>query len=286
MTERGDDSENTADFDFLLPIAENIKLLILGPLVVGLLALGAAFFWPKIYTSQMHLTLAEQEAKAVEAIIRSPAVLDVVLGQYPTDLGVTDLGREELSRRIRFSGAGPNPKPGIAIVKVEVDEKSPERAQAVANALIDAWLETTKPKPATKQELERKLKLTQDALADVSRIIARFTSETPKLVMPNLQYDLAQPTSQLLRMRNDYVDAIASIELTLKGRSRDVVASSPTLPTRSTKPKKGVVAVLSTLAAGFVLLSWVLIRQAWRSAAQDPRAAARQARLKAALGMK
>lgn len=286
MAERGDDSEYTADFDLLLPIAENIKLLILVPLVVGVLALGIGFFWPKTYTSQMHLALAEQEVKAVEAMVRSPAVLDVVLSQYPTDLGVTDLARDELSKRIRFSGGNPNPKPGIAIIKIEVDEKSPERAQAVANALVDAWLDTTKPKPATKQELERKLKLTQDALADVTRIITRFTSETPKLVMPNLQYDLAQPTSQLLKMRNDYVDAIASIELTLKGRSRDVVASSPTLPTRSTKPKKGVAAILSTLATGAALLAWVLVRQAWRSAAQDPRAAARQARLRAALGIK
>lgn len=287
MAEREGDESNVAVFELLMPIVENIKLLVLGPFAVGLLAFGIAFFLPKTYTSQSYLTLGDQEVKAVESIMRSPAVLDVLLNRYPARAGITDAGREELSKRIRISGGGgAAQKPGNVVVKLEVDEESPERAQAVANALIDAWLETTKPRPATKLELERKLKLAQDALADTSRIISRLASETPKLVMPNLQYELAQPMSQLLKLRNDYVNDIAGLELALKGRSRDVIASEPTLPDRPAKPRKALVAVLSALVAGALLLALILVRHLWRHAAQDPQVAALQGRLRSAVGLK
>lgn len=278
----GESGEKKAGDFLLLSIAANLKVLLFGPLVAGALALALAFVWPKTYTSQAYLTLGDQEVKAIETIIRSPAVLDVLLSRFPTRYGVTDAGREELSSRIRFVG-GVGQKPGTVVVKLEVDEDSPERAQNLANALIDSWLETTKPKPVGKQELERRLKLTQDALADVSRIIARFTSEVPKLVMPNLQYDLAQPTTQLLRMRNDYVDAIASMELTLKGRSRDVVASAPTLPDRPSKPKKAFIAVLVTLFTGGALLGWIVLRSWWLAALQEAGFSASWSRVKSTL---
>lgn len=279
--------------DLLTLVADNIKLLILVPVAAGLLALGASFLLPKTYTSQAYLSLGEsskaslgESSKSVETVMKSPVVLDAVLKQYPTQLGLTDAGREELSGRIRFSAGASNQKTGAAVTKLEVDDQSPERAQALANALIDAWLDTTKPKPVTKQELERKLKLNQEALADVSRIIARLTGETTKFIMPNLQYDLAQPMSQLLKIRNDYVDAIASIELQLRGVTRDVVVSMPTSPTEPVKSNRRLIAVWAALATGVALLLWVFMRQAWRSAGQDPQTAAKLARLRAALGLR
>lgn len=45
-------------------------------------------------------------------------------------------------------------------------------------------------------------------------------------------------------------------------------------PERKSKPKKALIAVLATLATGFVLLLWVFLRQALRNASQDPQAAA------------
>lgn len=170
------------------------------------------------------------------------------------------------------------------ITQLEVDDESPGRAQALANTLIDAWLATTKPQPSSKQELERKLKLNQDALETVTQLIKRLTGETTKLIMPNVQFDLATSTVQLLQLRNGYVDAIASIEQQLRGSTRDVVFSPPGLSTKSIKPKKSLMAVLAALGSGFALLLWVFMRQAWRNAAQDPESADKQGKLRAALG--
>jgi uncharacterized protein involved in exopolysaccharide biosynthesis len=50
-------------------------------------------------------------------------------------------------------------------------------------------------------------------------------------------------------------------------------------PERKSKPKKALIAVVSTLAAGFALLLFVFARQAWRSAGQSPETADKLARL-------
>lgn len=52
-------------------------------------------------------------------------------------------------------------------------------------------------------------------------------------------------------------------------------------PERKSKPKKAMIAVLTTLATGFVLLMFVFVRQAWRNAMQDEATAQKLKLLKA-----
>lgn len=54
-------------------------------------------------------------------------------------------------------------------------------------------------------------------------------------------------------------------------------------PERKSKPKKGLIAVIATLAAGFSLLLFVFIRQALRNAGQDPEVAQKLTALKTSL---
>lgn len=53
-------------------------------------------------------------------------------------------------------------------------------------------------------------------------------------------------------------------------------------PERKSKPKKALIAILATLASGFVLLLFVFVRQALRNAAQDAEAATKLRHLRAA----
>lgn len=277
--------ENGIDlFDVLLVIARNLKLLILGPLLVGLLALGIGYALPQSFTSHTYLNLGAS-ATAVEAMMRSPAVLDVVLKQYPSSFEVTDRARDELTKKFRFGSDLTGSKAGAGVTKLEMEDESPARAQRLANTLIDAWLATTKPQPESELELTRRLKLSQDALETVSQLLKQMASETTKLIMPNVQFELATPTIQLLQLRNGYVDAMVAIEMQLRGQTRDVVASPPSLPTEATRPNKSLIAVVAALGTGFALLLWVFMRQAWKNAAQDPETHKKQVRLRAALGI-
>jgi uncharacterized protein involved in exopolysaccharide biosynthesis len=53
-------------------------------------------------------------------------------------------------------------------------------------------------------------------------------------------------------------------------------------PERKSKPKKALIAVIATLAAGFALLLFVFVRQALANASQDPESAAKLARIRRA----
>jgi uncharacterized protein involved in exopolysaccharide biosynthesis len=53
------------------------------------------------------------------------------------------------------------------------------------------------------------------------------------------------------------------------------VVDPATPPEKKAKPKKALIAVIATLAAGFLFLLWVFVRQALRSAAQNPDSAAK-----------
>jgi uncharacterized protein involved in exopolysaccharide biosynthesis len=55
-------------------------------------------------------------------------------------------------------------------------------------------------------------------------------------------------------------------------------------PERKSKPKKALVAVIATLAAGFALLLFVFVRQALRNAAVDGESAQKLERLRSAWG--
>jgi len=269
-------------FDLLLVVADNLKLLILGPLLVGLVALGIGYALPKSFTSQAHLNLGDS-ANAVEAMMRSPTVLDVVLKQFPSPLGITDRARDELAKKFRLSPSSTSLKGGAGITKLEVEDESPPRAQSLANALIDAWLATTKPQPESMLEMTRKLKLNQEALETVSQLLKRMAGETTMLIQPNVQFELGTQAVQMFQMRNSYVESIAAIELQLRGRTRDLVASPPSLPTEATMPQKSLIAVSAALGSGLAFLLWVVMRQAWKSAGQDPETFKKQARLRAAL---
>jgi len=55
-------------------------------------------------------------------------------------------------------------------------------------------------------------------------------------------------------------------------------------PERKSKPRKAIIAILTTLATGFVLLLFVFARQALRNAAQDDQSATKLRQLRAAWG--
>jgi tyrosine-protein kinase Etk/Wzc len=75
---------------------------------------------------------------------------------------------------------------------------------------------------------------------------------------------------------------IARIDESREGAVIQVVDKA-IAPERKSKPKRGLVAVLATVAAGFVLLLYVFVRQALRNAQQNPNAAQKLDGVRAAL---
>jgi uncharacterized protein involved in exopolysaccharide biosynthesis len=74
---------------------------------------------------------------------------------------------------------------------------------------------------------------------------------------------------------------LARVDEAREGAVIQVVDPAVT-PERKSKPKRALIAIIATLAAGFALLLFVFVRQALRNAAGDAESAQKLARLRAA----
>lgn len=290
--------ENDTDLlDLLIVMAENIRLLILVPLIVGLLVLGAGFAVPKSYVSQAALSMPMLAITSgstpmstppitpalAASMMVSPQVLDAVVASLDlSDKRSVEAAREKLVSQVKVTAS----KDGL--LRLDVTASIPTQAQAIANALVDSWLKTTPPSGQERAILEKRLAHATAALDSVNRIMARLAAgEVQAQQKSGRTRELATSLMAVSDLQARYLGEVLAITRQLKGLSRDdVLKQAPTLPVEPVAPKKAMMAVLGMLTSGFVVLMWVFMRHAWRNVAQDPQAAQKLARLRAALGFK
>jgi uncharacterized protein involved in exopolysaccharide biosynthesis len=146
-------------------------------------------------------------------------------------------------------------------------------AQEVKIAGMRGYL--TDASPAMKQSLTELIAL-RDQLAKAERDEAPVSSSsgsaagTSDYVARYRDYKYHETLLDLFTRQYE----IAKVDEAREGAVVQVVdAAQP--PERKTKPKKALIAVIATLAAGFALLLWVFIRNAMKKASQDPESAAK-----------
>lgn len=89
---------------------------------------------------------------------------------------------------------------------------------------------------------------------------------------------------ELLSANSTRQRTILDMERRLAGLDQDDVIQMPTLPEQSIKPKKSLLAIGSAVATGFILLLFVFIRQAVRTAKESsPEQADKLARIRKAM---
>lgn len=149
--------------DLAETLAERFWLLILGPLIVGTLALGVAFVIPPTFTAKTVVMQPQGQQSTAAALVQSLGALSGLAGaaagiKSPSDQIVSLLKSRTMSDRIidRFDlmvlyksklredayktlegniRIKSNAKDGL--VTVEVDDKDPKRAADMANAYIE-----------------------------------------------------------------------------------------------------------------------------------------------------
>ncbi len=147
--------------DLLCTVADNIKLLVLGPLLVGLAALGISFAIPPTYTANTRFLPPQQQQSAAASMLQSLGALGGLAGaasgiKNPADQYVAFLksravqdplidqfnlmeryeaklkedARKDLSANARISSG----KDGL--ISIEVDDADPALAAQLANAHV------------------------------------------------------------------------------------------------------------------------------------------------------
>ena len=176
-----DEGEGIDLLDLALPLAEHWKLLVLGPLLAGLLALGITFLVPKTYTSRTVFLPPQQQQSAAASAIAQLGALSGLVGsaaglQSPADQYVALLqsttvadrlidefklmqvydeefrfkAREELARNVRVSLGK---KDGL--ITIEVDDEDPQRAADMANRHVDELRRLTSQLALTEAQQRR-----------------------------------------------------------------------------------------------------------------------------------
>ena len=270
--------------DLLLVLAENAKLLLLGPLLAGLLALGVSFTLPQQFVSEAILAVPATPRPPAQAasLMRSSLVLDPVVAAF--DLAKSrpvNQARQALADTVKSSVG----KDGL--LRLEVTGPSPAQAQAIANSVIDAWLKTTKPAEQDRKDMETRLAYAKASLGDTSALLMRLSKESASyLAQPLSRGEAGTTLASVGELQTRYLNEVLSVTRALQGLSRDVVVQSPTLPTEHVSPKKSLITMLVALAAGFALLLGVFVRLTWRKLTSQPEAAPTLGKLRAAIKLK
>lgn len=275
MTDTPHDSEEDeiSLLDLLQTIVENLRLLVLVPLLLGLAALGGATLWPKTYESTALLATDTTTA----SLMQSAAVLDpiaVSLG-YTAQMSV-DAARLKLKGQIK---ANANAKDKLLTLTAQAG--SPQAAQALAQAVLQQTYRQSQPQGSAKLRLEKQLVQAQSREKDAMLTAQAFATKLDK-ASGETALQLAQGYAQLMGVVKEAQSTQAEIESELTGLDASVLRQEPTLPNEHISPKRSLMAIVTSLATGFALLLFVFVRQALRNAGHNPETAPKIQALKAA----
>jgi capsular polysaccharide biosynthesis protein len=250
--------------DLLQTIVENLRLLVIGPVVVGLLAMAGASFWPKTYESTAIL-----KAEPVTAsIMLSAAVIDPIASSlgYTPQMPVED-ARAKLKGQIK---ANINAKDKLLTLTAQAN--SPQAAQALAQAVLQQTYTQTQPRDSEKLRLQKQLAQAQVREKEALQTIQQLSQKIAAAGNTGAS-EVAQGYAQMVAVVKESQNTQLDLERQLQGLDASALVHEAMLPTRHVSPKRSLIAIISGLAAGFALLLFVFIRQALRNVSQDAESA-------------
>jgi len=247
--------------DLLVLLAQNLKLLIIGPLLAGLCALAISFFVPKTYQSVAVL----QAEQTTASLMVTAAVLDPVIAS----LG---LAKDETVEEVRLELRGKQIKTAVGrndkLLTLTVSDHSALQAQAIANALLRQTYLESRPKANVRTRLEAQLAEARERRTNAQNASAALLKRLEiNGSGANAASELARGYAELLSATGTAQTQISALEAQLEGLSDAQVVQAPTLPLKPSQPKKGLIAIGVTLATGLFMLIFVFMRQTWRNTA-------------------
>jgi capsular polysaccharide biosynthesis protein len=264
--------------DLLVTLAENIKLLVIGPLVAGLCALGLSFMLPPTYQS-ISILQADQSAAS---LMLTAAVLDPVI----VALGLSRDGTLESARRQLKAQIKTAIGRGDKLLTLTVSAPTAQQSQALASALLHQSYEESRPKGTARTRLETQLAEARTRLSNAQAAAAGLLKRLePNGSNAGAAADMARGYAELLSASGAAQTQISTLETQLEGLSEAQLLQPPTLPEEPSEPKKGLIALAAVLAAAVALLLTVFMRQTFRTTLANAPALEKVARIRQCLGL-
>jgi tyrosine-protein kinase Etk/Wzc len=249
-----EDFEEINFFDLLQVIVDNLRLLILGPLAVGFMALGLSFLITPTFTASTTFLPPQQQQSSAAAMLQTLGALGGVAGaatgikspadQYVAflvsnsikdalvtrfklmerfDVKLRDDARKALAGKVRVSSSRKN-----GLITIEVDDPDPKFAADMANAYIEELTNLLGRLALTEAQarrvfFEQELKKAKAGLATAeSALKATGINESAIKASPvaavdavaNLMAQVAAKEVQLGAMRNYLTDSAPDLKRT------------------------------------------------------------------------
>ena len=269
--------EDAGLLDVLLVLAENIKLLTVWPLIVGLCALGISFLLPQTYQSIAVL----QADQATASLMTTTSVLDPVIATLDLAKDQTlEEARSHLKTKI-LTAIGRGDKSLTLTVSADTAQNS----QALANALLHQAYRESRPKGGARVRLEAQLAEAKTRLNNAQLAAAGLLKRLESSNSGAGGADVARGYADLLTAAGAAQTQISILETELEGVSDSQLIQPPSLPEKASQPKKLLIAIGAALAAGMALLLFVFMRQALRHTTSNAMAAEKLARIRQFLGL-
>jgi len=283
MTEQSIHNWDEAEISFLdvlVTLAESWKLLVFGPLIAGVVAGGLSFLWPKTFESVAIVRLSEQEL----ALLNSAPVLDPLIekfGLLPEFNGIQEDARQYLAKKLVSKL---DKKTGLATITAAAS--TPERAQELGRAAMDALLTELLPKGKNKDQVEQQVLSNERIIASSADAIEQLQKQIGKAGQNDAGLEVvmkyhASLTAEMAKKELENIE----LKKTLAVGGDEVYVQQASLPQRKVSPKRSLIVLLAVLASGLGLLMFVFVRKAWQSATQDADASDKLARIKRAFGL-
>jgi uncharacterized protein involved in exopolysaccharide biosynthesis len=236
VTASGDENDEISLLDLLQVVVENLRLLVLGPIAAGLIALGISYQIPPTYTARTVFMPPQQQQGGAALMMQSLGALGGLAGaaagiKNPTDQflaflksesvadGMVDRfdlvaryhanlrvdARTSLGSKSRFSSG----KDGL--ITLEVDDTDPVFAADLANGYVSEFRKVLARMAVTEAQQRRaffekqlmetsdKLKSAEMALQDSGVGLAALKS-SPEATMSRLAVLQGQVTAQEIRL--------------------------------------------------------------------------------------
>ena len=230
------DDDEISLLDLLQVVVENLRLLILGPLVVGLSALGISFAIAPTFTASVKFLPPQQQQSAAASMLASLGALGGLAGaasglknpadQYLAFLksrSVQDalIDRFDLMQRYRaktrddarlaLQGASRMSSGKDGLISVEIDDKDPQFAAQLANAHVEELQKLLSRLAVTEAQqrrlfFEKQLQASRDNLARAeqalksSGVSASTLKATPQTAVEGMARLKASVTAQEIKI--------------------------------------------------------------------------------------
>ena len=264
--------------DLLVIIAENVKLLVMGTLAVGLSVLVISFLVPQTYQSVAVL----QADQSTASLMVTTAVLDPVIASLGLAKSATvEDTRIQLRQQIKIT-VGRNDK----LLTLTVSGRTAQQSQALAAEVLRHTFLESRPKGNVRARL------------DVQLIEARVRLKNAQSVAENLQKrlelssttanavsDVARGYAELLSATGAAQSQVSALESQLEGLSEAQLVQSPTLPVKPSQPKKALITIGAVFATGLALLLFIFVRESLRKTTVNETNSAKWLRIRNSLGL-